>query len=98
VGYCSRRCVSSAQWGLFIVPDDDAIRRFGSASVRSVGLWALGWAFALTALVGLALALCAPAAEMNRWARRPALAVSLANTIVALYLLYWGIVGLRTWA
>jgi hypothetical protein len=83
---------------LFIMSDDDLIQRFGNATLWSVGFWTLGWVFALSATLGLLLALRAPAVEMNRWARRHALAVSLANTSVALYLFYWGIIGLRTWA
>jgi hypothetical protein len=58
----------------------------------------LTWLFAVTTLAGLVQALRARRWEVNRWVRRHALLVSIANVVALSYLGYWGIIGLRTWA
>jgi hypothetical protein len=74
------------------------IQRFGTPTVWSVGFCMLTWLFAGTAVVGLVQAVRARRWKVNRWVRRHALAVSVANVVVVGYLGYWGIIGLRTWA
>ncbi|MEW6367608.1 MAG: serine hydrolase domain-containing protein [Acidobacteriota bacterium] len=83
---------------LLTVAGTDLIPRFGRPTVWSVGFCALTVAFAIAAVLGLLLAARAPASEVNRWARWHSIAVSVANTIVAAYLLYWGMIGLRSWS
>ncbi|MDX1963361.1 MAG: serine hydrolase domain-containing protein [Pirellulales bacterium] len=77
---------------------NEPIERFGTPTVWSVGFCVLTWLFAGTAVAGLAQAVRARSWNMNKWVRRHALLVSLANVVVACYLGYWGIIGLRTWA
>lgn len=72
--------------------------RFGVPTVWSVGFCVLTWLFAGTAIVGLMQTIRAQRWEVNRWVRRHALLVSVANVVVVGYLGYWGIIGLRTWA
>ncbi len=70
----------------------------GAFNSRTFSFWALTWAFAWLSLWGLLLNLRAPQASMGRTVRVHSLLVSLANCGVALYLGYWGIIGLRPWA
>ena len=83
---------------LLTVAGNDLIPRFGRPTVWSMGFCALTVAFAITAVLGLLLAVRSPASEVNRWTRWHSIAVSVANTIVAAYLLYWGMIGVRTWS
>lgn len=82
---------------VMIVASGDAIPRLGKVTGWSLGLTALSVLFAFFSLLGLGLALRTPASEMNRWARRYCLALSVANVTVAAYLAYWGWIGIRTW-
>jgi len=73
------------------------IQQFGNATVRSVLVWLLSYLFALTSFTGLAQVV-----RTRRWGIKQsvwvhALLVSLANAAVSLYLIHWGIIGLRTW-
>ena len=89
-------CLLSAV-GLFIASDDDLIPRFGNPTSWSVGFCVLTLAFAALAVLGLWLAMRVPAGTGNRVARVHTLLVAGANTLVAGYLLYWGIIGIRSW-
>ena len=82
---------------LFIVSDAELIPRFGNPTVWSVAFCALTVAFAVLTTLGLWLALRLPKAVGNRWARLHTLFVAGANSLAAVYLLYWGIIGLRSW-
>jgi hypothetical protein len=80
------------------VSGNEIITRFGHKTVWSLTFYLLTWLFALTAVAGLIQAVRARHWEVNRGVRLHALLVSLANTIVLLYLGYWGLIGLRTWS
>ena len=82
---------------LFVVSDDDLIPRFGNPTPWSVGFYVLTVVFAAVALPGLWLALRVPAGAGNRVARVHTVLVAGANSLAAAYLLYWGIIGLRSW-
>jgi CubicO group peptidase (beta-lactamase class C family) len=82
---------------LFMVSEDDILQRFGNPTFWSVGFCVLTVAFALTAVAGLVLTLRARNSGVRRGIYAHALAVSLANTAVAGYLAYWGIIGYRSW-
>lgn len=82
---------------LFAVSGDDLLQRFGKPTVWSMGFCALTWAFALTAVLGLVLTLRARGSGVRPGVYVQALAVSLANSVVAAYLAYWGVVGYRSW-
>ena len=64
----------------------------------SVSFWILTWLFALAAVAGLVQAVRARVWEVRRAVRIHSLLVSLANVLALLYLAYWGLIGLRTWA
>jgi len=82
---------------LFAVSGDDLLQRFGRPTVWSVGFCVLTWAFALTAVLGLVLTLRARGSVVPPGVYAHALAVTLANTVVAAYLAYWGVIGFRSW-
>ena len=58
----------------------------------------LSLVFAATAFWGLVVALKARGEQMNRAAWWHSLLVAAACSSIALYLLYWGMIGLRSWA
>jgi hypothetical protein len=76
----------------------DPIERLGNPTVWSVGFCVLTWLFALTTIAGFVQAIRARQWDVRPAVRRHALLVSIANLIVLVYLAYWGIIGLRTWA
>jgi hypothetical protein len=82
---------------LFAVSGDDLLQRFGKPTVWSVGFCVLTWAFALTAVLGLVLTLRARGSCVPPGVYAHALAITLANTVVAAYLAYWGVIGFRSW-
>ena len=55
-------------------------------------------AFLLLSLAGLALAVSVPKREIHKWARIHSLLVSMACSIVTLFLSAWHLIGLRLWA
>jgi len=84
--------------GTFILSVDDLITRLGNMTAYSVSLWATTLFFAITALAGALVALRSPEEGVRRGVRRFSIFVSLPLLIAAIYLTYWGIIGVRTWA
>ena len=76
---------------------DDLLQRFGRLTFWSGGFFVLTLAFACTAVLGLMVTLRAQTSNVRRGIYLHALLVSLANTTVAAYLTYWGIIGYRSW-
>lgn len=70
----------------------------GARTARTGAVWLLTWAFALLSIGGLVVSLHSFTLQVNRFVRIHSLLVSLACSGVVLYLTYWGIIGLRTWA
>jgi CubicO group peptidase (beta-lactamase class C family) len=95
-------CLFTA-FGLVIVLGNDPmfLQLFGRRTGWSIAFCALTWAFAAGALAGAvvaARALPAPRARGERLAiRLHSLAAAAANLVVAAYLGWWGVIGLRTW-
>jgi CubicO group peptidase (beta-lactamase class C family) len=83
---------------LFLLSDNDLLQRFGNLTIWSGGFTALTWAFAVTAVIGLVVTWRARKAGVHRGVYAHALAVSIANILIAGYLAYWGIIGYRPWA
>jgi CubicO group peptidase (beta-lactamase class C family) len=81
-----------------IAAGDQAIERLGRPTAWSVGFCMLTWLFAVLAIAGFAQAIRSRQWDVNRWVRRHALVVSIANLILLAYLGYWGVIGLRTWS
>ena len=82
---------------LLLIFKGDDIQLLGNVTWLSISLFLLSILFALTAFWGFLLAIRAPK-TLRKSVAFHNLLVSSANTIVALYLLYWGIIGIRTWS
>jgi CubicO group peptidase (beta-lactamase class C family) len=84
--------------GIFILSAGDLIERLGNLTGWSAALFLATVTFGIASL-GSAISLWkTPAQNVRRAVRRFSLAVTLALLIAAVYLAYWGIIGLRTWA
>ena len=84
--------------GLFILCGDDLTVRLGNLSVWSATLWALTLIFAVTSLASAFYSWQSPAPGVRRGVWRFSIIVSAALLITTGYLLYWGFIGVRTWA
>jgi hypothetical protein len=84
--------------GVFMGSSSDSINRLGSVTVWSVGIF-LATLLYVAACIACLLALWrARKTEIRRLVRWHSTAVIAALTIVALYLAYWGVIGIRTWS
>ncbi len=84
--------------GIFILSAGDLIERLGNLTGWSAAVFLATVTFGIASL-GSAISLWrTPAQNVRRGVRRFSLVVTLALLIAAVYLAYWGIVGLRTWA
>ena len=83
---------------IFILCSEDLIERMGNFTVWSAALWMVSLLFGLASLVSLLVALRGSSAGVRPGVRRFSRIVSLALVIAAVYLAYWGIIGVRTWA
>jgi CubicO group peptidase (beta-lactamase class C family) len=83
---------------VFTVSAEDAIARFGNVTVWSVSLFLLTIVFAVTAVASLVVAIRGCRPEVRRLVWIHAALVSGACVVVAAYLAWWGIIGLRTWS
>jgi len=75
-----------------------ATNEIGAFNFWSFLIFVASIAFALLSLVGLALAVSVPRAEIHNWVRIHSLLVSMACCIVTLFLSAWHLIGLRLWA
>jgi len=75
-----------------------ATNEIGAFNFWSFLIFVATIAFALLSLVGLALAVSVPRAEIHNWVRIHSLLVSMACCIVTLFLSAWHLIGLRLWA
>jgi hypothetical protein len=91
-------CLAGA-FGLFLASmAGDPIERLGKPTIWSVGFCMLTWIFAMTSIAGFVQAIRARRWDVRPGVRCHALLVSTANVCVLVYLAYWGVIGLRTWA
>jgi CubicO group peptidase (beta-lactamase class C family) len=84
--------------GIFIACSSDLIDRLGNATVWSEALFLTTIIFAAAVLVSLVSWLRAPQEGVRPSVRMFSRLVILALLIAGLYLAYWDIIGLRTWA
>jgi CubicO group peptidase (beta-lactamase class C family) len=84
--------------GLVILCGDDLIGRLGNLTVWSAALWALTLAFAVTSIASAFYSWQSPTPAVRRGVRRFSIIVSAALLIATAYLVYWGFIGVRTWA
>jgi hypothetical protein len=82
----------------FILCSDDLITRLGNLTMWSalIFLWTIAFAFAV--LASAVAVWRAPAEGVRPAVRRFSTIVTVALLIALVYLAYWGIIGLRTWA
>jgi CubicO group peptidase (beta-lactamase class C family) len=84
--------------GIFIVCGDDLIKRMGNLTGWSAALFLLTIAYAFAVLMSAISSWRVQRGEVRRGVRQFSIVVSVALLIAAVYLAYWGIIGLRTWA
>jgi CubicO group peptidase (beta-lactamase class C family) len=82
----------------FALASDELIERLGVFSVWSATIWLFTVGFALCSLAAALAIWRAPRAEVRRGVLIYSKLVTAALLIASAYLLYWGIIGLRTWA
>jgi hypothetical protein len=71
---------------------------FGTLNFWSVSLYLLTWLFAVTSVLALIQAVRHWSSPIHRGVRIHSMLASIGSMTVMLYLLYWGVIGLRTWA
>ena len=84
--------------GLFILCGDDLIDRLGNLTVWSATLWALTLVFAVTSVASAFYSWQSPAERVRPRVWKFSMIVSAALLIATGYLVYWGFIGVRTWA
>jgi CubicO group peptidase (beta-lactamase class C family) len=83
---------------IVILSSNDLIERMGNLTLWSASLFILTIFFALATLASAFACWSTPAEAVRSTVRRFSLIVTLALMIAAIYLAYWGTIGLRTWA
>ncbi len=83
--------------GLFAIKKDD-IWTMGVCSLVTVGIMLLSIAFALAAAASLFIVYRQRSAPMNRLSYWHSVLVAAAVAAVAIYMGWWGLIGLRLWA
>jgi CubicO group peptidase (beta-lactamase class C family) len=83
---------------IFLLGMADPIEQLGKVGAYSLGQMLLSVVFALTALWSLFVVLRSRRASTNRVAWCHSLLVAAACSSLMLYLLYWGMIGWRSWS
>ena len=81
---------------LVTVSADDIITRMGNLTVWSAGVFVLTILFAVASALNIIAVWRAHGAR--KWVKRYCAAVAVALMIVTVYLMFGGVIGLRTWA
>jgi len=84
--------------GIFIACSSDLIERLGNRTGWAEALFVVTLAFGFSVLASVYAWLRAPVEGVRPGVRKFCRVVTLALLIAALYLAYWDIIGLRTWA
>lgn len=84
--------------GAFAMAGEDSLQRLGRITAWSISIFALTILFAVTSLAALAVARHARRWPLRRGVWIHSLLVAAACVALAIYLAYWGVIGLRTWA
>lgn len=82
---------------MFMFNNDDLIYRLGNLSVWSILVFLATIIFAVFSILSLIVSWLRSKHEIRRGVRVYSIIVSTALVIATAYLLYWGIIGLRTW-
>jgi uncharacterized SAM-binding protein YcdF (DUF218 family) len=83
---------------LFMGSSSDAIARLGNLTVWSFGLFLTTLLYGLACLASIVALVRGRKRETRRFVRWYSMTVIAALTIAALYLAYWGVIGIRTWS
>jgi CubicO group peptidase (beta-lactamase class C family) len=83
---------------IFILSDEDLVSRMGNLTAWSAAFFLATIVFAVAAVASAIALQRAPAAGVRRGVRRFSIVVTASLLIATVYLAYWGIIGLRTWA
>lgn len=84
--------------GLFVLGATDPFQQFGKPSAIAVGIMLSTLLFALFAALGVSTSIRERHAEMNRANYWYSSVASFIHGIVAVYFLWFGVIGLMTWA
>ena len=84
--------------GVFMLAASDAIARLGNLTVYSFGLFLATLLFALATLASAVALWLARKKEIRGYVRWHSMLVTAGLLIAALYLAWWGVIGLRTWS
>ena len=84
--------------GVIIGSSSDSIARLGNVTVWSVGIFLTTLLFGVACLASLIALWRARKQEIRRSVRWYSMVVTTALTVAALYLAYWGFIGIRTWS
>jgi len=84
--------------GLFILAGNDMMARLGNLTIWSFGLFLITLIFAAASLASAVALWLARKKEIRKCVRWFSIAVTSALLIAAVYLAYWGVIGIRTWA
>ena len=84
--------------GIFMLASSDIITRLGNLTVYSAGLFLATLLFALTTLASAYALWRVRKQEIRAFVRWHSLLVTTGLLIAALYLTWWGVIGLRTWS
>jgi CubicO group peptidase (beta-lactamase class C family) len=82
---------------IFAVSGDDLLNRMGNLTIWSGAFFLATIAYGVASLVAV-IALLRASKEVRKGVRWFSIAVALPLFIAALYLTYWGVIGLRPWA
>lgn len=82
---------------IFILCSGDIISRLGNVTIWSLGIFATTLLFAAASLISAWQAWRARDEGSRRAVRIYSMIVSAALVIAAIYLAYWGVIGIRTW-
>jgi hypothetical protein len=84
--------------GIFVASSSDMLNRLGSLSVYSIGLFVTTLLFAIFSLAAASALWQARNQPIRRFVRWFSTFVTLALLIAAVYLAWWGVIGIRTWS
>jgi len=84
--------------GLSIASNSDVFARLGHMTIWSFGLFLTSLIFAGASLASVAALWLTRKKEIRKCVRWFSIAVTLALLIATVYLAYWGVIGIRTWA
>ena len=84
--------------GLFMLGMADPFKHLGAPTAVSIGILLATLAFGLFALMSVYCSFSQRQTVMNRGAYWHSTLASMVHLLVAVYLLFYGVIGLKTWA